>query len=96
MYPFMYDSQKPILPSDRIFLIPLWVHFSYFLFAYIRIEIRVSIYYMYGLTATRKNTRNNSFSVSKMKKDKFASHYSLSFYPILHPRHSLERIFSLL
>ena len=56
--------------KNSIFIIPLWVHFSYFLFAYIRIEIRVIIYYMYGLTVTRKNTRNNSFSVSKMKKDK--------------------------
>ena len=64
----LYCFNIPIKHS--IFIIPLWVHFSYFLFAYIRIEIRVIIYYMYGLTATRKNTRNNSFSVSKMKKDK--------------------------
>ena len=38
------------------------------IFTYIRIEIRMIIYYMYGLTATRRNTRNNTFSVSEMKK----------------------------
>ena len=47
---------------------------------------------MYGLIATRKNARNNYFSVSKMKKMKLASHYSLSFSPILLPRHFLEMI----
>ena len=52
---------------------------SYLLFAYMRIEIRVSIYYMYGLTATRKNTRNNSFSVSKIKKDKIGKPLLIEF-----------------
>ena len=74
----LYCFNIPIKPS--IFIIPLWVHFSYFLFAYIRIEIRVSIYYMYGLTATGKNTRNNSFSISKIKEDKECKSLLIEFF----------------
>ena len=34
---------------------------------------------MYGLSATRKNTRNNSFSVNKMKKDKIGKSLLIEF-----------------
>ena len=38
---------------------------------------------MYGLTSTRKNTRNKSFFIGKMKKDKIGKSLLIDFLPNL-------------
>ena len=93
---FSLYLQRPRSVTKSILLDTLWVHFFFFLFAYIWIEIWLIIYYMYDLTATRKNTRNNSFSVSKLKKDKIGKSLLIEFLSNLASQTFLERIKSLL